>query len=434
MGLLAGVEKFGEISALGIDTWGVDFGVIDKNGRLISNPLHYRDEKRNSVASEMFEIISEKELFTLSGIFILPIMGVFLLYYLKRENSPEYVNASKLLMIPDLFNYFLTGKICNEYTNATTTGMFNQTKKRWEDKIFNRLGIRVDITAEVVMPGTELGIIKKEVCRELSITPIPVIVPATHDTASAEAGIPVISKQKNWACLSMGTWFVGGMQTKLPVINEEIYNAMYGNEGDVEGKSFLATNITGMWIIQQCRNRWIRDSGKNITWDEIVQAAEKSPSYGTFIDVDDPVFSSENSNMPLVIAEYCKQRGLKVPQGMGEIARCIYESIALKLRLKFERLERFTGKKIELLHLIGGGIKNSLLCQWISDVMNLPVVAGPAETTAAGNLLAQLKGTGEINTIEEGREIVRRSSDLLEYEPQRVEEWEQAYNRFISQY
>ncbi len=430
IGLQSAVHRFRDIESLAIDTWGVDFGFIDRKGKLICNPIHYRDERRNSLTSELFSIIPEEEIFKLTGMFTISIMGIFNMYALAKDDATELRNAYKYLMMPDIFNYFLTGEVANEYTNATTSDMYNQRERKWEKKILDKLGVPPSIFSEAVLPGIRIGTIRKSVCTELGVPSIPVVVPATHDTASAETGIPVKDVDRNWAWLSMGTWIVSGMKTAQPILDTDALHGGFGNEGDSEGKSFLARNITGLWIAQQCREKWMLDTGKKITWEEIVAASEQAPALGAFIDVDDPRFGQVQADMPGVVREYCVKTGQKAPLGMAEVARCVYESLAMKFRRSFEEMMRLTGKRIELLHLVGGGSNHRLLCQWTADCMHVPVVAGPSETTAVGNLLMQLKGTGEICSLEEGRDTAIRSFRLRHHEPRKGEKWDDAYNRY----
>jgi rhamnulokinase len=433
IGLQKSVKKYGQIASLGLDTWGVDFALLDRNGKLLSNPTHYRDARRNAAASEAFKIMPEYELFRLTGLFTMSIMGLFHLYALKADGASEYENAHRFLMLPDLFHYLLTGEVTNEYAEATTSLLYNQTDKRWEPRILDAFGFPHGLFSDVVLPGTRIGEIQESVRSELEVPAIPVIAAATHDTSSAEAGVPVADAGKSWAFLSLGTWAVGGMETKKPVVTEEVFKAGWGNEGSALGGTFMANNINALWVIQQCREKWQKDSGRDIGWDEVVQAALKAKAGQAFVDVDQQRFAVPQPDMPRVIAEWCREKGQKAPEGMGETARCVYESLALKFRYRLEQAAGFAGRKLELLHLVGGGTQNAPLCQWTADCAGLPVVAGPTETTAAGNLLMQLKGTGEIASLEEGRELVRRSSRVREHLPEAAARgaWDQAYGRFL---
>src|SRR4030042_2689863 len=418
IGIQSSVKKYKNITSMALDAWGADFGFIDSNGKLISNPVHYRDEKRKVDACSLYEIISRKELFELTGSAIIPIFDLFHLYSLKLQNAPEFINGNKFLTIPDIFNYFLTGRAYNEYTRITTSIMYNQKENRWEDKIFDKLDLPKDIFPEIIMPGEEIDDISNNICSELEIETIPVIAPATHDTPSAVAGIPVVSKNKNWAFISMGTWCIIGQETKGPIINDQAFNADFSNEGGVEGINLFVKHITGLWIIQQCREKWIKDSNRDISWDEIVKLSSAAEPFKSFINVDVLIFSKPQVDMPETINKYCKEKGQAVPESIGEISRCIYESLAMKFKYDLNKLEELTGEKIELLHLVGGGTQNKLLCQWTVDAAGIQAIAGPTETTSVGNLLMQLKASGEIKTIDEGRKISTRSSEVANYEPE----------------
>ena len=433
IGLQKSLKKYGRIESLGLDTWGVDFALIDKRGKLLANPIHYRDARRNSVSAEVFKIMPEYELFQLTGLFTLPIMGLFYLYALKADDTSEYRNAHRLLMLPDLFHYLLTGEVTNEYAHVTTSLMYNQTEKRWEPKILDAFGFPRSLFSEVILPGTRIGALQESVRSELEVPAVTVIAAATHDTSSAVAGVPVADAKKSWAYLSMGTWVVAGMETERPVVTEAVFKAGWGNEGSALGGTFLASNVNGLWVIQQCREKWQKETGRDIGWGEVVEAALKARARQAFIDVDQAPFGAPQPDMPRVVADWCRGKGQTAPEGMGETARCVYESLALKFRYRLEQAAGFAGKRLELLHLVGGGTQNVPLCQWAADCTGVPVVAGPTETTAAGNLLMQLKGTGEIRSLEEGRALVRRSSQIREHapDPKARAAWDEAYARFL---
>jgi len=431
IGIQYSVKKCKNIISMALDTWGADFGFIDKSGKLISNPVHYRDKKRKADARSLYKIISREELFGLTGATIIPIFDLFHLYSLKMQNAPEFVNGDRFLTMPDIFNYFLTGRVYNEYTRITTSIMYNQKEGRWEDRIFDKLDLPRDIFPEIIMPGEEIDNISSKVCSELEIKTMPVIAPATHDTPSAVAGIPVASKNKNWAFISMGTWCIIGQETESPIINDQALNAGFSNEGGVEGLNLFIKNITGFWIIQQCREKWIKDSGTSISWDEIVKLSSAAKPFKSFINVDDPIFTQPQVDMPETVSKYCKEKGQDIPESIGEISRCIYESLAMKFRHDLNKLEKLTGKKIELLHLVGGGTQNKLLCKWTADATGIPAIAGPTETTSVGNLLMQLKASGEIKTLDEGRKISLNSSEVTNYKPEDKDRWDEAYSRYL---
>lgn len=430
-GIQLAVRKHKKISSIGIDTWAGDFGLIDQKGKLISNPIHYRDEKRNDIFKKFYDIIPKEKLYDLTGALLLSTVSVFHLYSLKIQNATELVNAYRFLMIPDIFNYFLTGKVSNEFTNATTTAIYNQKEKKWEDRILKKIGISKDIFPRMIMPGDKIGNISNEICRELEIEPIPVIAPATHDTASAVAGIPIKNEKENWAFISMGTWCVVGKETENPIISRKAMEAGFVNEGGADGSNIFFKNITGLWIIQQCREKWMIDKGDNISWNEINNISNTAKPFKSFINVDDPVFFHKHLSMPETIQEYCRSKSQDVPESIGEIARCIYESLVLRFKFNLDILEQLTSKKIDLLCLVGGGNKNRVLCKWIANATGITTILGSAEATAIGNFLMQLKSTGEIKTLNEGRNIVVDSSEMIIYEPEEKERWNEEYSRYL---
>jgi sugar (pentulose or hexulose) kinase len=430
-GLSAGFKKYDDISSLGIDTWGVDFGLLDKNGKLISNPIHYRDEKRNSLCDEVFDIIPKEKLFDLTGCAMASYYSIFNLYSLKIQNSTEYVNADKFLMMPELFSYFLTGEAISEYTIAHGTLMCNPFTMDWEDEIIKKLDFPDNIFAGIVQPGTKIGKLQKGVCDELEINSVPVIAPAMHDTPSAIVGIPVVKNKENTVFMSVGTWGITTYEMDKPDVSKEVYDSGFANEGGAEGKTLLFKNFTGLWLIQKCRDRWVRDLGDDLSWDDIMELAEKTETLDSYIDVDEQAFILENFDMPGAVVKYCSEKGQGIPQNPGEVARVIYESFALKVRQSVEKINKLTSRKMQSIHMVGGGTKDRLLCQWISDAAKLPVNTGPTETTSVGNLLMQLKASGDIKTMEEGRQICLNSSSIKTYTPQDTAQWDVKYGDFL---
>jgi len=429
IGIQSSVKKYKDIISMGVDTWGADFGLLDNKGKLISNPINYRDEQSGRDSVSLFDIISQKELWDLTGASVIPIFDVFQLYSLNVQGSAVIKSAQTYQSIADIFNYFLTGKTFNEFTRFTTSVFYNQKEGRIEDKIFKKLGLPREIFPGMISPGERIGNISSEVTGELEIETFPVIAPSTHDTSSAVAGIPVIDNKKNWAFMSLGTWACMGVENYEVLISDEIFDSSFSNEAGVENTNLFVKNINGLWVIQQCRGRWLKDN--EISWDEVVNLSREAGAFTSLIDLEEFQFAQLQTDMPRVIREYCKKTGQKEPGSIGEVARCVYESLVFKFKFYLSLLEKFTGQKLELLHLVGGGTRNRLLCQWISDATGLQVIAGPTETTSVGNLLMQLKADGEIKNIEEGRKISLASSEVIGYEPRDTEIWNEEYQKYL---
>ena len=430
-GIYISLKKHPEIISMGIDTWGADFATIDKNGKLISNPVHYRDQQRARDSKSLFNIIPAKNIYNMTGAWIMPNFDIFHLYSLKINDSFELKNAKVFLPIADLFNYFLTGKIFNEITRLTTSAFYDQVNNKFAEEIFGKLGFPEDIFPQIIYPGQNIDKLSKNICNELSIKPLMVTAPATHDTASAAAGVPVKNHGEKWAYLSVGTWCSIGIETSKPVINEESFRADYMNEAGVEKTNIFGKNFNGLWTIQQCMKKWKTHKGGHFSWKDIDKLYPEAPAFKSILDIEHEAFTKPQANMPDVINNYCIKNGQKTLENIGEISRSIYESMVLKTKFYFEKLQELSGTYIKLFNLIGGGSNNKLFCQWMSDALGLPVIAGPAETTSIGNLLMQLKAEGLIEDIIQGRVISYNSASIINYEPKNTKAWEEAYGKFL---
>lgn len=429
-GIRKACHKYPDVRSVGIDTFGCDFGFIDEKGRLMGNPLHYRDEAQHQKSDELHKAVPEEELFKMCQTPCNRIMGIYKLWNLKQMDAFEYKCGARLLMIPDILNYLLTGKVANEFTNATMTLLVDQYKRQWSEEACDRLGFRKDIFTRLSEPGTILGPIKRSVCEELEIEPIQVVIPATHDTAAAVAGIPVSEADKSWGFVSLGTWALAGIENAEPICDLRMVPLEFGNEGGTFGTTMILKNLNGMWIIQQCRKRWILDQGEDISWDEIVRQAKEARVMDSVIDIDDERFGAVQNNMPKVVSDFCRETGQEIPGTLGEIAACVYKSLALEIRDSFDGIMGILEKKLDLLHLVGGGTQNHLLCQWISNAMGIPAVCGPTETTAMGNLVFQLLADKKVDTLAEAREVCADSSELYHVEPEDIKSWDAAYGHY----
>ena len=415
-----------DLASLGLDTWGVDFGLLDKNGVLLGNPYHYRDSRTDGMVEKAFERVSQKEIFAQTGIQFMQLNTLFQLYSMVLSEAPALQVASTLLTMPDLLNYWLTGRKVNEFTIATTTQCYNTAEKAWALPMLKGLGIPTGIFAEVVPTGTILSNLLPGVADECEMRAIPVIAPACHDTGSAVAAVP--ASGSNFAWISSGTWSIMGVETLAPIINEKSLALAMTNEGGVGFTYRLSKNIMGLWPVQESRRYWARHS-KEYSYDDLTQLAAQAPALRSIVNVDHHDFLKPG-DMPIRIQDHCRSSGQPVPETPGEIVRCALESVALKYRSTLDNLEALLGYQLGTVHIVGGGTRNQLLSQFAADAMNRPVITGPVEATAIGNLLVQAMALGSIASIGDARQVVRNSFEPQNFLPgPNRSQWEDAYAR-----
>ncbi len=413
------------LRSIGIDTWGVDFGLLGADGCVPGLPFAYRDNRTEGAIEQVLEKVPAERLYELTGCQVLRINTIFQLYSMARGDSPLLKQACDLLFMPDLFNYFLTGEKRTEFTIATTSGLYNPREARWEKELFDALGIPARIMQDIVQPGTVIGTLDEAAAREAGLNGLPVIAPATHDTGSAVAAVPVL--EEGWAFISSGTWSLMGVEAEKPVITEKARKANFTNEGGVGGTFRFLKNIAGLWLLQESVRAWEKE--QPVDYEALTRLASQAAAFTALIDPDHGSFMNP-ADMPEAIRRFCRDTGQPQPRTPGEVTRCILESLALRYRLVMEELADITEKPVCRLHIIGGGAKNSLLCQFTADATGLPVTAGPVEATAIGNILVQAKALGRIAGVSEMREIVRNSFDVTEYEPRNTSQWDKAYEQF----
>ncbi|MFD0958516.1 rhamnulokinase [Paenibacillus chungangensis] len=414
------------ISSIGIDSWGVDFGLIGDNGELLGNPYHYRDAHTNDVYEEVVEELTYDEIFHRTGIQFMSINTLYHLAAMKRANSPLLKEAKHFLMIPALLRYFLTGKMHNEFSLATTTQLFNPVSNDWDETLFEGIGVDRNIMGTVVEPGTRVGELRESIRTELGVPAVPVYAVAEHDTGSAVAAVPALAP--SFAYLSCGTWSLIGTEVGSPVLTERAQQLNFTNEGGVYGTFRLLKNIMGLWLLQECRRAWERE-GVSYTFPELVKLAGDAKPFAFFMDCDDDLFL-QPAHMPEAIDTYCARTGQQAPDNPGAYVRGILENLAFKYRYALEQTEELAGAVFEGLHMVGGGIQNTLLCQWTANAIGKPVWAGPVEGSAIGNMLVQWIASGELNDIWEARKLVRESFPIELYEPQDAAAWRTAYEDF----
>lgn len=419
------------VSSIGIDTWGVDYGLLDRAGRLLSNPVHYRDTRTEGAQELVSRTVPAEELYRVAGIQTLNFNTVYQLA-VEREEAPEKLaQAERMLNIPDLLNYFLTGRMANEYTILSTGALLDAKKRDYAWELLDRLGIPRRLFGDVTAPGTDLGTLLPQVQGETGKTDAHVLTVASHDTASAVIAVP--SEEKDFLYISSGTWSLMGTELSDPLINAESRAANFTNEGGACGTVRFLKNIMGLWIIQESRRQWRRE-GKDYSFAQMEAWAKESTPFRSLIDVDDSDFATPG-DMPGKIRAYCKRTAQPVPESVGEVVRCIYESLALKYRSVAERVMELMGRRARVIHVVGGGTKDRFLSQLTADACGIPVCAGPEEATAIGNLMMQLMAAGEVSDLGQARRVVAASFETKQYLPTADRNmWDEAYGRIRTLY
>ena len=417
----------GGFDSIGIDTWGVDFGLIDSEGKLMENPVHYRDARTVGLVDEAFKTMPKERLYGITGIQFMELNTLFQLISLKKYRPWMLERADKMLFMPDLFGYMLTGKMCAEYSIASTSQLIDLDNRTWSKEILDAFGIKESIFAPLVQPGTVLGELSKEICEECGVDPVPVISVCGHDTQSAITSVPC--EDGDFAFLSSGTWSLFGTELDKPIVNETSMNINITNEGGFDGSTGFLKNIIGLWLIQESRRQWKRE-GKEYSYADLEKLALAAEPFKCFIDPDAPEFVP-HGNIPERVREFCRKTGQYVPETVGEIMRCIYESLAMKYRLTFEKLRECTERDYPVIHVIGGGTKDGLLCQMTANSCDRTVKAGPIEATVMGNVAVQLMSDGSVENIGQARKIVADSSELKTFEPKDTDKWAMAYEDFL---
>jgi len=419
--------EYGEIASLGVDTWGVDFALLGRGGALLGNPRHYRDPHTEGIMEQAFVRVPRAEIFRQTGLQFMRFNSLFQLLALRRDHSLLLEIAENLLFMPDLFHYFFTGIKVNEFTNVTTSQIYDPTAKRWAYSLVKSFELPDKILGTIVNPGTVLGPLRTSVATETGMKPVPVIAPATHDTGSAIAAVP--AQGNSWAYISSGTWSLMGAELSTPLINDKAREYNFTNEGGVSGTIRFLKNIMGLWLIQECRRAWEREA-KTYNYEDLTRLAEAAPAFVSVVNPDDPAFILP-AHMPQALTDFCGKTNQPAPLEPGSVVRCALESLALRYRWVLERLEEMLGRRLETIHVVGGGCQNTLLCQFTADACNRPVLAGPVEATAIGNVLVQAIGLGIVNSLAEARELVRNSFEVRTYLPKEPGRWEEPYQRFL---
>ncbi|WDI41036.1 rhamnulokinase [Bremerella sp. P1] len=417
-----------ELVSVGVDTWGVDYVLLGSDGQLLEWPWHYRDERTRGLLAETTNRIPREHLFQQTGIQFLEFNSLYQLIS-ARKLGATLDQAKQMMMIPDYFHYCLSGQTQTEFTNATTTQCLNPSTRDWAHPLLKSFEIPVDILPEIVEPGSKVGTLCKSVRNETGLSPINVVAPATHDTGSAVAAVPVDQAYgQDWAYISSGTWSLIGVETNTPILSEKAMKLNVTNEGGVDGTWRLLKNVMGLWLVQRLRIS-LESTSTELSYGDLTRQAEASPAFTSLIDPDCPQFLNP-PNMLESITHFCRTTSQPIPSSAGQAVRCVLESLALKYATVLKSLEELTGRNVRVMHIVGGGSQNALLNQFVANACQVPVVAGPSEATAYGNLLVQCRSAGSLNSLADIREVVRRSSTLEYFEPKHTSVWIEAQDRF----
>lgn len=416
----------GGFDSVAVDTWGVDFGLLDSDGNLMESAVHYRDKRTAGLVDESFKYIPQRRFYQITGNQFMELNTVFQLYSLVKQRPDFIGRAHTMLLTPDLFNYLLTGTKSTEYTIASTTQMLDARERDWSDEVLQALKIPRRLLTPIVQSGTIVGKLRPEICEELGLSPVDVVSVASHDTQSAVVAVP--TDEKDFVFLSCGTWSLMGTELDQPLISDKSAEFNLTNEGGAGGKTTFMKNIIGLWLIQESRRQWQRE-GADYSYAQLETMALESEPFKSFIDPDAPEFTPQG-NIPRRIREFCKKTGQTVPQSVGDVMRCIYQSLAMKYRYTLEQIESCTRKAYNTIYVVGGGVKDRLLCQMTADACGRDVSAGPIEATVLGNVAVQLMACGDIKSLDEARHIISKSEKVVRYLPKETGIWSNSYSNF----
>jgi rhamnulokinase len=431
-GLRAAASRGGPIVSVGVDTWGVDFGLLARDDILLGNPYHYRDSRTNGMMEKAFSMVSREEIFRHTGLQFMQFNSLYQLLAMKLARSPLLEAAKTWLMMPDLFHWLMTGQKSNEFTNATTSQFYNPLKGDWARELLAKFDLPSEILGPISPPGTDLGPLRAAVASETGLNGTRVVLPGTHDTASAVMAVPAASRpgqRPDWCYISLGTWALLGIESPQPLVTDKVLQLNFTNEGGVGNTYRVLKNICGLWLVQECRRVW-NQAGRNFGWEDLNQLSAAAKPLVSFIDPDASDFLAP-ADMPEAIRAFCRKTGQAAPGDEGAVIRCAIESLAMKIRHVLGMCEELAGRRIETIHIVGGGTKNRQLCQAAADACARRVVAGPVEATATGNLMMQAVAAGDVGTIAEAREVIRNSFEVDEYLPHDTAAWDEAYPRFL---